>query len=192
MYKLLDKAYQFPVRICLVNVSSLVVIGLFVLLILAFALGWILSHLRIPNDLSPYFRKRTILSAEELHFYEELLFAVHPEYKVFPKVRLGSVIDPGPKWTRRWRHRIFVMLGVDQAEFVLCDPADLHVVGVIELDGAPQENTLRWGGIRQSFYEAALRTAAIDLLRIYARENYSREQLRKIVLATFPPQPRLI
>lgn len=172
--------------------SPLLVIGLFALLIGAFSLGWIFSHFRIPDDLSPYFRKRTILSEEELHFYEELLFAVHPDYKVFPKVRLSSVIDPGPKWICRWRHRIFAMLGVDQAEFVICDPVDLHVVGIIELDGASQDHALRWGGIRQSFYEAALKTADIDLLRIYARENYSREQLRKIVLATFPPQPRLI
>lgn len=153
----------------------------------AFAFGWIFSHFRIPNALSPYHRTTGILSAEEQHFYDELLPAVRSYYKVFPKIRLSSVIDPGPKWTRRWRHRIFAMLGVDQAEFVLCDPVDTHVVGVIELDGVSEDHAFRWGGIRHSFYESALETAGIPLMRFDARKNYSRETLRQLVLATFPP-----
>lgn len=167
--------------------STLLVVGLFVLLIGAFAFGWLFSHFRIPNAFSPYHRTSSILSKEEEHFYDELILAVRPYYKVFPKIRLSSVIDPGPKWTRRWRHRIFAMLGVDQAEFVLCDPVDTHVVGVIELDGVSEDQTYRWGGIRHSFYESALETAGIPLMRFDARKSYSQETLRQFVLATFPP-----
>jgi anti-anti-sigma regulatory factor len=153
-----------------------------------FMAGWLFSHFRIPSSHSPYLRQTGgVLSAEEQTFYDELLTAVRPFYKVFPKIRLSTVIDPGPKWTRRLRHHLFAMLGVDQAEFVLCDRYDTHVVGVVELDGEPEEHPFRWGGVRHSFYESALETAGVTLLRINARKNYSPETLRQIVLSTFPP-----
>jgi anti-anti-sigma regulatory factor len=167
--------------------TSLWAISIFALLLAAFVLGWFISHFRIPNSHSPYHRTPGILSGEEKNFYEELLSAVRPYYHVFPKIRLSSVIDPGPKWTRHVRHRLFAMLGVDQAEFVLCDPVDSHIVGVIELDGNIDDHPFRWGGIRHSFYESALETAGIPLMRLDARKSYSQETLRQIILATFPP-----
>lgn len=182
----INYTYAFAV----VTTPLLLLVSSLVLVVSGFIIGWGLSLFRIPSDLTPYRRKTEFLSREELHFFEQLKSAVGDHYRVFPKVRLASLIEPGPRWTNRMRHRIFAGLGVDQAEFVLCTPDKLDVVGVIELDGNRRDHAFRLGGVRQSYYEAALKTARIDLMRLEARNDYPPDILRQKVLSTFPPVTR--
>jgi anti-sigma B factor antagonist len=161
---------------------SFVVVSL--LVVVAFLIGWALSNFRLPCDRNPYRPAAAVLNPEEHHFYEVLCRAIRPEYLVFPKVRFGAIVNPCRGRISRLRHEFFSCMGVNQVDFVTCDPHDLTVTGVIELDGDGTHHAFDLDNIRHRFFEAALDSAQIPLMRFEAGKEYSTEVLRQQILAT--------
>jgi len=154
----------------------------------SFMAGLLFFRLRLPSEGHPYQPAPSVLTSEEHHFLEVLQEALRPEYIVYPKLRLASIMRPARGIFYRLRDNIFSNLGVDHVDFAICDPHELRVAGVIELDhdGAPHRFT--WEGVRQHFYESALETAQIPLMRFDARSQYVQSTLRQQVLATLVPE----
>ena len=166
------------------NLSLLSSVVVLLLVVVAFLIGWAVSNFRLPCDRNPYRPAAAVLNPEEQHFYEVLCRAIRPEYLVFPKVRFGAIVNPCRGRISRWRHEFFSYMGVNQVDFVTCDPQDLTVTGVIELDGDGTHHAFDMDSIRHRFFEAALDSAQIPLMRFEAGKEYSTEVLRQQILAT--------
>jgi len=154
------------------------------LVVAAFIIGWAVSNFRLPCDRNPYRSAAAVLNPEEQHFYEVLCKAIRPEYLVFPKVRFGAIVNPCRGRISRLRHEFFCCMGVNEVDFVTCDPHDLTVTGVIELDGDGTHHAFDMDSIRHRFFEAALDSAQIPLMRFEAGKEYSTGVLRQQILAT--------
>ena len=154
------------------------------LVVAAFMIGWAVSNFRLPCDRDPYLPAAAVLNPEEQHFYEVLCKAIRPEYLVFPKVRFGAIVNPCRGRISRLRHEFFCYMGVNEVDFVTCDPHDLTVTGVIELDGDGTHHAFDMDSIRHRFFEAALDSAQIPLMRFEAGKEYSTGVLRQQILAT--------
>jgi anti-anti-sigma regulatory factor len=150
----------------------------------AFVVGWMLANFRLPSDQHPCRPSAAVLNPEEHHFYDVLCAAIRPEYLVFPKVRFDAIVKPGPGRLNRLRHDFFSYRGVNEVDFVTCDPHDLTVKGVIELDGDGAHRGFDLDSIRHRFFETALDSADIPLMRFEVNKEYAPEILRQQILAT--------
>jgi anti-anti-sigma regulatory factor len=143
-----------------------------------------MSNFRLPCDRNPYRPAPAVLNPEEHHFHEVLCSAIRPEYVVFPKVRFDAIITHCPGTVNKLRHQFFSYMGVNEVDFVACDPHDMTVAGVIELDGEEPHTAMDLDSIRHRFFEAALESARIPLMRFSASKEYSSDVLRQQILAT--------
>jgi hypothetical protein len=76
----------------------------------------------------------SLLTEGERSFFGVLDQALAGEYRLFAKVRLADVVRPVHGPSRSGRQAAFNSISAKHVDFVLCDPASLRVVGVVELD----------------------------------------------------------
>jgi very-short-patch-repair endonuclease len=88
-----------------------------------------------------------------------------------------------------FRQSAFNRITGKHVDFVLCDLADLSVVGVIELDDRSHDRFER--GVRDGLVDSALAGAGIPVLRIPARQSYSPAQIREQVETAFRTRERV-
>ncbi|HEU6448346.1 MAG TPA: DUF2726 domain-containing protein [Verrucomicrobiae bacterium] len=119
------------------------------------------------------------LSSAERSFFGVLQQAVASDFQIFAKVRLADIVRPIKSSSRSGWQSAFNRITGKHVDFVLCDSKSLGVVVVVELDDRTHERFER--GIRDSLVDAALRDAAIPILRVPARQNYSPMQIREMV-----------
>src|SRR5881394_2166137 len=124
----------------------------------------------------------SLLTEGELSFFRVLDQALAGEYRLFAKVRLADVVRPVQGPSRSGRQAAFNRISAKHVDFVLCDPASMRVVGVIELDDKSHRGLER--GLRDTIVDAALAGAGIPIIRFAARQAYSPIQLRDEVRRT--------
>ncbi|MBS0659933.1 MAG: DUF2726 domain-containing protein [Verrucomicrobia bacterium] len=132
----------------------------------------------------PYVPADGLLTAAEQAFYAVLLEAAGEDYRVFTKVRFADIIRPEPGLGRKRYAAAFSRISSKHADFVLCDPATLVVLGVIELDDRSHERPSAQE--RDAFKDAALSAAGIPILRVPVARDYDAEELRENILQAFP------
>lgn len=116
--------------------------------------------------------ERFLGKAETLLYY--LLKSGLPEYEVFAKVSLASVIGaPGSGHEREQQLR---RLALYQIDFVICDKS-MRVIAAVELDAA----VTAVGAGDQQFKADSLKRAGIRLVRVDAAAPPKREQLRALL-----------
>src|ERR1044071_2895641 len=98
--------------------------------------------------------------------------------------RPGAQAVQGP--SRSGRQAAFNRISAKHVDFVLCVPASLRVVGVVELDDKSHRRLYR--GLRDGLVDAALAGAGIPTIRVVARPTYSPVQLRDEVSRAVRPQ----
>lgn len=146
-----------------------VVVGGAVLLLL---LRWLLSAPPLP-----YVRREALFTPAERAFLVVLDKVAGERYRVFGKVRVADVLDVKPMRDRRAWWRAFTRISSKHFDYVLCDPADLSVVAVIELDDRSHQRPDRVE--RDAFIDEACQTAELPLLRVPARRTYVQRELRE-------------
>ena len=122
----------------------------------------------------------------ERSFFGVLDQALAGEYRLFAKVRLADVVHPVQGPSRSGRQAAFNRISAKHVDFVLCVPASLRVVGVVELDDKSHRRLYR--GLRDGLVDAALAGAGIPTIRVVARPTYSPVQLRDEVSRAVRPQ----
>jgi hypothetical protein len=165
-----------------------IIVGLCVLALIAFvaALLRLLGKSRPGSaGMSAYEAVPEFLSPAERSFFGVLQQAVASEYQIFAKVRLADVVRPVRNSSRSGWQSSFNRISGKHVDFVLCDPARLRVVAVIELDDRSHERFER--GVRDSLVDSALKNGGIPVLRISARRSYSPAQIQEEVHRLFHP-----
>ena len=138
----------------------------------------------------PYSRRPSLLTANELGFYHALARAVAGRYAVFAQVRLADVIQVSDGVMASEYRARFNRIACKHADFVLCDPQTLAVVGVIELDDRSHQRADRQE--RDAFFDAALQSAGVRLLRVPARSlrrSYQPSAIEELIHRAFEATP---
>ncbi len=154
-----------------------IAIALAILLIAALAAA-VLAKIQSRREAEQfaYTSRRGLLSAAERSFYGVLVAAV-PEQLVFTKVRVADVIQPAKGLTRSNWQKAFNRISAKHFDFVLCDPDNLHVVAVIELDDRSHHQ--KTSKQRDALIDAACTSAKIPLIRVKAAKAYNINDIRK-------------
>jgi len=124
----------------------------------------------------PYYARRALFSEAERAFLGVLEEAAGEHYRVFGKVRLADVLGVQRGTPAGERQRALNRVLQKHVDFVVCRPADLVVVALVELDDATHARGDR--RTRDAFLERACSAAGVKLLRFPAKSGYVLTQVR--------------
>jgi hypothetical protein len=110
---------------------------------------------------------------------------VGDKYRVLGKVRLADIIKTKSGLGPQDRRTAFNQIQSKHVDFVLCDPSDLSVKLVVELDDSSHDAEDRQS--RDKFVDKALDSAGIKVVRVKARKSYSLLEVEKLVMRTEEP-----
>jgi len=127
----------------------------------------------------PRYEKRILFTNAERNFLKVLDHAVGDRYRVFGKVRIADVLEPSRKLSRKSRNSQFWKVSSKHFDYVLCDPATLEVVCVIELNDKSHEAANRRE--RDIFVNEACKSAQLPIVWIPAKMKYDRKKIRSVV-----------
>jgi len=127
-----------------------------------------------------YKREPALFSPAERSFLGVLDQVLGSEYRVFGKVRIADLIKPGNGAGRQAALNRIIGKHVD---FVVCDPGNLSVIGVVELDDKShdQDNRRR----RDALVDGAFGSAGIPIARFPARMGYNLAEIRDSIQRSF-------
>lgn len=166
--------------------TTAIIIGILALALIAIVAGLVrrFGQARRGNGgVSAYEAVTEFLSPAERSFFGVLQQAVVSKYQVFAKVRLADIVRPVRNPSRSGWQTAFNRITGKHVDFVLCEPATLRVVAVIELDDRTHERFER--SVRDNLVDSALANAGIPVLRVSVRQSYSPAQIREQVQSLF-------
>ncbi len=153
-----------------------------VVIVVAALLFAAVSFARLGRPDLPYVAAPALLTAAERNFFFVLRQAVAADYQLFAKVRLGDIIQVQKGVSGKRRFAALGRITSKHADFVLCDPRSFATTLVIELDD--RSHALPARQQRDQFFDAALKVAAVPVLRVPVRRAYSPDEIRRLVYET--------
>lgn len=146
------------------------------------------AEYEVVGEELPYARKDSPMTPAERDFFPVLCEAAPEGWRVFPQVRLGCVLKVQPG-ARYWK-RAFNQIAQKSVDFVLCDPGDLTLRLVVELDDS--SHALPDRQQRDAFVDSALRSAGVPVLHVAWQRRYNVTHLAaQIRIATGLEAPPL-
>ena len=127
-----------------------------------------------------YKRKPALFSPAERSFLGVLDQALGSEYRVFGKVRIADLIRPD---NGAGRQAALNRIMAKHVDFVVCDPGNLSVIGVVELDDKSHGQHSRRR--RDALVDGAFGSAGIPIARFPARTGYSLAEIRDSIQRSF-------
>lgn len=127
-----------------------------------------------------YDKKPYLLTKAERSFYGVLIQAVGTEVVVFSMVRVADVLKTRKGMNPSDRQRAFNQISAKHFDFILCQPTDLSIISVIELDDSSHGSEKRIK--RDNFLNSACSSAGLTLHRFPAQNAYSVSDIRKKLL----------
>lgn len=128
------------------------------------------------------FRSRgSPLTQAEVSFYAVLAHAVYPQLIVFPKIRVTDLIEVTADRRSSEGSKAWNQVAQKHVDFVLCDPATLNTVAVLELDDRSHDRPDRQR--RDALVDQAFTDADIRILHIQCQRSYSQPDTRRIIFA---------
>tara|TARA_R110002074_G_scaffold373069_1_gene548748 strand:+ start:34665 stop:35402 length:738 start_codon:yes stop_codon:yes gene_type:complete len=136
-----------------------------------------------PVELYPYITKGPLFSAAERSFYGVLAMAAGDTAIVFGKVRIADILEPEAGLNKSNWQTSFNKISRKHFDYVLCEPTDLSIICVVELDDKSHNSNKQKE--RDLFVEGACNKSGLTLHRFKASDNYSVANIRnKIFLNT--------
>ena len=153
---------------------------------LLFIIALVIVKVVIPNLLAPSkdypYTKATLFSPAERSFLGVLDKVAGDKYRVLGKVRLADIIKTKSGLGPQDRRTAFNQIQSKHVDFVLCDPSDLSVKLVVELDDFSHDAEDRQS--RDKFVDKALDSAGIKVVRVKAKKAYSLAEVEKLISVT--------
>lgn len=137
-------------------------------------------------DKTGYCSAGVLLTSAELHFFRALQQVIPPGCYVSCKVRLADILLVSEGANRKSQSRAFNRIKSKHADFVICDANTFRILGVIELDDRSHRRADRRA--RDVFFDAAMHSAAVPVLRVLVRRDYEARELRDMVNTKFTPR----
>ncbi len=138
----------------------------------------------------PYERKdEPLFTTAERSFLGVLDEVVAGRARVFGKIRVADVLTTRKGLEPKARTVAFNKISAKHFDFVLCNPADLSILAVLELDDSSHKKGKRQE--RDAFLEQACAAAGLPLLRMPAKKGYVLAEVAEwlapvLPLALFP------
>lgn len=129
-------------------------------------------------------RQEALMSPGELKFFRALEAAVGANYRMFSKVRLGDVVKPKQGPDRSAWYSAFGVIKSKHVDFVACDPNDMTIQFVVELDDKSHQQPDR--AERDMKVDDALAQAGIPIFHFPAKASYSVQDIQAKI---FEPPP---
>ncbi|MDY0042032.1 MAG: DUF2726 domain-containing protein [Desulforhabdus sp.] len=129
-----------------------------------------------------YEKEPSLLSPGERSFFEALEAAIGGQYRLTPKVRLADILKIKEARNRSTWQKAFNPIQGKHVDFVACDPRDMTIRFVVELDDKSHQRQDRQN--RDVLVDRILTTAGIPVFRFPARSNYSVEEIKKRISDT--------
>ncbi|MBW2108983.1 MAG: DUF2726 domain-containing protein [Deltaproteobacteria bacterium] len=130
----------------------------------------------------PYEKQKSLFSPAERSFLGALEQAVGQNYRILGKVRLADVIRVKRGMSRSTWQSAFNQIQSKHLDFVACDPNDLTIQFVVELDDKSHAKAKRQN--RDDFVDQALAAAGVPLFRFPAKQAYSVHDIRSRIFQT--------
>ena len=128
------------------------------------------------NESLPYCR-RDFLTKAERSFFGVLQSIVQNQHLIFAKVRLADLVSIRRGTTARQSH--FNRIQSKHVDFVLCDPATVKPMAIIELDDS--SHTRKDRKTRDDFVDAVLVAAEIPIVRIPTSKSYNPDEISSLI-----------
>ena len=128
-----------------------------------------------------YERKDSLLTDNEIAYYQELKVVVGDHFEIFSKVRLEDVIK-AKSWTDNTARNKIKSRHID---FLLCDPNTFKPKIAIELDDKSHNRSDRME--RDKFYNELFEACQLPLLHVPAQGRYKKEDIRDDLVAIMKP-----
>ncbi len=166
--------------------TLLPLIGILILLAIVLIVGKNLTSSKKSKDKEPdtfpYQKEGALFSPAERSFLGVLDQAVSDQFRVMGKVRLADIIRVqsgvnGSAW-----QKAFNRIQSKHLDFVICNPKDLSIQSVVELDDQSHDRPRHQG--RDEFVQKALRAAGVPVFRFSAKRSYSVPEIQSAIFKT--------
>jgi len=155
-------------------------IGLLVLLgIVAFVIKIFLPGLIKEKIAFPYQKESVLFTPAERSFFGVLETALGNQFRVLGKVRLADVIRVKPGLSGSAWQQAFNRIQSKHLDFVVCDPKDMAVQFVVELDDSSHQQSSRQA--RDEFLDKTLSTAGVPVFHFPVKRTYSVQDIRAVI-----------
>lgn len=152
-------------------------IGLLILLgIVAFVVKIVMPRLIKGQIAFPFQKEPVLFTLAERSFLAVLEPALGNQFRVLGKVRLADVIRVKPGLSGSARQQAFNRIQSKHLDFVVCDPKDLAVQFVVELDDSSHQQSRRQA--RDEFLDKALVAAGVPVFHFPVKRTYSVQDIR--------------
>ena len=131
---------------------------------------------------TPYELIGPLFTPAERSFYGVLEMACRDKVLVFGKVRIADVLKPKKGLNKSHWQAAFNKISAKHFDFVLCNPDDLSIYAVIELDD--KSHSQKKQIVRDRFVESSCHTAGLKLHRFKASATYSVEEIQDKIFNT--------
>jgi ssDNA-binding Zn-finger/Zn-ribbon topoisomerase 1 len=132
-----------------------------------------------PKEAFPYRLKGPLFTVAERSFYGVLSLACADKAIVFGKVRIADILEPEAKLNKSQWQTAFNKISRKHFDYVVCEPNDLSILAVIELDD--QSHNSKKQKERDALVEGACLKASLVLHRFKASNNYSVANIQQQV-----------
>lgn len=169
--------------------GMLPLIGVLVLLgIVAFVVKVVLPGLGNAQVALPYQKEPVLFTPAERTFLAVLEQALGDQFRVLGKVRLADVIRVKSGLSGSARQQAFNRIQSKHLDFVICDPNDLSVQFVVELDDSSHQQARRQA--RDEFLDKALAAAGVPVFHFPVKRTYSAQDIRGAIFEQPTPEQK--
>ena len=124
----------------------------------------------------PYEREQALFTPAERSFLGVLDQAVGQQFRIMGKVRLADIVKVKAGLDNTSRQRAFNRIQSKHVDFVACDPGDLSVQFVVELDDKSHARPDRRD--RDALIDQVLQAAGIPIIHFPVRKAYSVQEVQ--------------
>lgn len=149
-----------------------------ILLVIGFTIIFFFKSVGSTKEF-PYITKSSLFSPAERSFFGVLTQASADNAVVFGKVRIADILEPTKGLDRSGWQKAFNKISSKHFDYVVCNPGDLSVKFVIELDDKTHSRKKQL--IRDAFIQSACESAGLRLHRFKASSSYSISEVREIL-----------
>ena len=137
---------------------------------------FLLKKLENVQGRAIYRRRDALFTEAERKFLLVLESVLRDQYRVFGKVRVADVIEPGARQnTGEWQSA-FNRIKAKHFDYIICNQRDLSIVAAVELDDSSHTQHRRRD--RDDLLNKACAAAELPLIRFPANPNYDIASIR--------------